>query len=149
MTHDHAIELLGNLVDHIAVAENTATQIETLQTTYGFTCEDLLEFGYTENDIYHNYPFRTQTHSYRLTKHGAEAIKNYISDMKAKRKEILDAKKDKAETSLPSLDEIFSDIEWNLMEDEKEYCVSWPVTDNYNSDYPLRLELDKDYVKIA
>lgn len=148
MTHNHAIELLGNLVNHIAAAENTATQIETLQTVYRFTCEDLLEFGYTENDIYHNCSFRTQTHSYRLTERGIETIKNYISDIKAKRKKILDAKKDKAKISLPSLDEIFSHIEWNLMKDEKEYCVSWSVTDNYNSDYPLRLELNKDYVKI-
>ncbi len=47
----HYEELLGNVVEHVSVAENTSTQIETLQTDYGFTREDLLHFGYSEEDI--------------------------------------------------------------------------------------------------
>ena len=48
---NHYEELLGNVVEHVSVAENTSTQIETLQTDYGFTREDLLHFGYSEEDI--------------------------------------------------------------------------------------------------
>ena len=47
----HYEELLGNVVEHVAVAENTSTQIETLQNDYGFTREDLIDFGYSEEDI--------------------------------------------------------------------------------------------------
>ncbi len=50
-TLEHYKELLGNVVEHVSVAENTSTQIETLQTDYGFTREDLLHFGYSEEDI--------------------------------------------------------------------------------------------------
>lgn len=51
MTYEHAMELLENVVSCICVAENTAAQIETLQRKYGFTNEDLLEFGYSEEDV--------------------------------------------------------------------------------------------------
>ena len=54
MTFEHAMELLRNVVEHTAVAENTATQIEMLQSNFGFTREDLLEFGYSEADIDEN-----------------------------------------------------------------------------------------------
>lgn len=47
----HYRELLNNVVEHVAVAENTSTQIETLQNDYGFTREDLIDFGYNEEDI--------------------------------------------------------------------------------------------------
>ena len=50
-TLEHYEELLGNVVEHVSVAENTSTQIETLQTDYGFTREDLLHFSYSEEDI--------------------------------------------------------------------------------------------------
>ena len=51
MIFEHAMELLENVVEHTAVAENTATQVEMLQSNFGFTREDLLEFGYSEEDI--------------------------------------------------------------------------------------------------
>ena len=51
MTYEHALELLGNVVENTSVAENTATQIDILQRCYGFTNADLLEFGYDEKDI--------------------------------------------------------------------------------------------------
>lgn len=47
----HYEELLGNVVEHVAVAENISTQIETLQNDFGFTREDLIDFGYSEEDI--------------------------------------------------------------------------------------------------
>lgn len=51
MTLEHALELLENVVNHTAAAEDTQTQIETLQTDYGFTNDDLLEYGYSPEDI--------------------------------------------------------------------------------------------------
>lgn len=51
MTYEHALELLGNIVENTSVAENTATQIDILQRCYGFTNADLFEFGYDEKDI--------------------------------------------------------------------------------------------------
>lgn len=50
-TLEHYEELLGNVVEHVSVAENISTQIKILQADYGFTREDLLHFGYSEEDI--------------------------------------------------------------------------------------------------
>lgn len=47
----HYRELLNNVVEHVAVAENISTQIKTLQDDFGFTREDLIDFGYNEGDI--------------------------------------------------------------------------------------------------
>lgn len=51
MTFEHALELLENVVNHTAAAEDTQTQIKTLQTNYGFTNSDLFECGYSAEDI--------------------------------------------------------------------------------------------------
>lgn len=47
----HYRELLNNVVEHVAVAENVSTQIEKLQDDFGFTHEDLIDFGYRKEDI--------------------------------------------------------------------------------------------------
>ncbi len=47
----HYRELLNNVIEHVAVAENISTQIETLQNDFGFTREDLIDFGYSKEDI--------------------------------------------------------------------------------------------------
>lgn len=49
--HKHYEELLSNVVEHVAVAENISTQIKTLQNDFGFTRKDLIDFGYNEDDI--------------------------------------------------------------------------------------------------
>lgn len=79
-----------------------------------------------------------------LTDEGEEKVLHYLAELKAKRKEILDAGKDTADkTGLPTIEDILSDI--YALEEYNEYCSSWGVTDHYNGDYPLRLEECVDY----
>lgn len=79
-----------------------------------------------------------------LTKIGKRKVKDYLAELKAKRKEILDAGKDTAdETELPTIEDILSDI--YSFEADNEYYNNWGVTDNYDSDYPLHLEECVDY----
>lgn len=74
-----------------------------------------------------------------FTELGKDEVDLYLKELKAKRKEILDAGKDTAkETMLPTYGDIEMDIEY--FEDENgEYCNGWGVTDNYDADYPLFL----------
>lgn len=79
-----------------------------------------------------------------LTKAGEEKINNYLADLAAKRKEILDAGKDTADyTDLPDVYVILDDIAF--FENGEEYINGWGCTDNYDSDYPLHLENGIDY----
>ena len=86
---------------------------------------------------------------YKLTEQGKKECKIYINELKAKRKEILDARLDTAdETEIPTIDDIVSDLSYGAGADEdSNYYNNWGVTDNYNGDYPLRLELGKDFVE--
>ena len=87
--------------------------------------------------------------SCRLTQEGIEKVKDYIRELKAKRKEILDAKLDTAdETALPDMQDIISDIESFFDDEFMEYMNNWGVTDDYNSDYPLHLKFGKDIIEI-
>lgn len=79
-----------------------------------------------------------------LTNIGEEKVLHYLAELRAKRKEILDAGKDTAdETELPTIEDILADI--YSFEENNEYYNGWGVTDNYDSDYPLRLEECVDY----
>lgn len=81
----------------------------------------------------------------RLTEEGINHIHDYIDELSAKRKEILDAGKDTAnETPLPNMNDIVSDIQTFFDDEFMEYCNGWGVTDHYNADWPLRLEFGKD-----
>lgn len=82
---------------------------------------------------------------YVLTETGRVKVKNYIDELQAKRKEILDARLDTAnETHLPAVDDIVCDINFNGVDEEGEYYNGWGVTDHYDSDYPLSLVLGTD-----
>ena len=83
-----------------------------------------------------------------LTPQGKEHIQTYIEELKTKRKEILDAKKDTAyNTNLPNENDILSDMSWVIEEsDDGNYLNNWGVTDNYDGDYPLFLESEKDFI---
>lgn len=83
-----------------------------------------------------------------LTDAGKRAVEAFIAELKAKRKEILDAGKDTADdTELPSIEDIVSDIMcWEDV--DKEYYNGWPVTDNYDSDTLLCLVRDEDYILV-
>ena len=86
----------------------------------------------------------------KLTKNGKKLVKDYISELKAKRKEILDAGIDTADFPLPTEKDIVADI--NLCginyddPDDPCYYNGWGVTDNYDADYPLLLKLGRDMV---
>ena len=83
-----------------------------------------------------------------LTPQGKEHVQIYIEGLKAKRKEILNAKKDTAyNTNLPNENNILSDMSLVIEEsDDGNYLNNWEVTDNYDGDYPLFLESEKDFI---
>lgn len=86
---------------------------------------------------------------FSATKEGLEKISSYISEMEAKRKEILDAGLDTVEEvgALPTAGDIINDIQFAYEEETKDYCHHWDVTDNHITKEPLLLELNKDFVK--
>lgn len=85
-----------------------------------------------------------------LTEDGLQHVNAYIRELWAKRIEILDAKKDTADdTEIATVADILSDIDEETTEEVDgvlEYINGWPVTDNYEADYALRLEYGKDFV---
>ena len=86
---------------------------------------------------------------YKLTELGIKKCEHFIKECKAKRKEILDARKDTAnETTIPTIEDIEADIACFEPDEDGEYYNSWGVTDNYDSDLPLSLILDKDFVLV-
>lgn len=83
---------------------------------------------------------------YRLNDHGKKLAMEFINELKAKRKEILDAGLDTVdETELPTLQDIEDDVNFNGLDSECEYYNGWAVTDHYDSDYPLLLKLERDF----
>ena len=84
-----------------------------------------------------------------LTENGLQQVNAYIRELWAKRIEILDAKKDTADnTEIATAADILSDIDEETTEEVDgvlEYINGWPVTDNYEADYALRLEYGKDF----
>lgn len=84
---------------------------------------------------------------YTLTELGKREVDTYIRELKAKRKEILDARKDTADsTELPTEDDILMDIA-HFIDEDGEYCNSWGCTDEYNADYPLYLKQNIHFVE--
>lgn len=86
---------------------------------------------------------------YELTPVGREKCKQYLEEMKAKRKEILDAGLDTAdETRLPSEDEMLDDLLSFGIDINGEVFDCFGVTDNYNADTVLTLTLGKDFIGV-
>lgn len=87
---------------------------------------------------------------YVLTSSGEEKIEQFIAECSAKRKEILDAGIDTAdETNIPTKEDIVIELNSEEMLDEKgNYVSKWGVTDNYDSDYPIELSVNEDFVEI-
>ena len=84
-----------------------------------------------------------------ITPEGEKKLRAFIEECKAKRKEILDAGIDTAdETNLPTYDDIISDMEWDYgtYDESNDYCNCWGVTDNYNSDLPLFMQFNMDFI---
>ena len=85
---------------------------------------------------------------FELTESGKKAIHSYLEEMKAKRKEILDAGKDTADyTNLPTEEEIFEDFMSLGFDEDGEAYNSFGVTDNYEADRALSLTRGKDVVE--
>lgn len=85
---------------------------------------------------------------YRLTDKGIKKCEQFITECNAKRKEILDARKDTAEdTDIPTVEDIESDINTFGVDEDGDYYNSWGVTDHYNSDTPIGLTLDIDFIE--
>lgn len=88
----------------------------------------------------------SQRKELRLTKKGLDNVRTFLAECEAKRKEILDAKKDTADdTEIPSVEDILSDINCGVgIDSDGDYYNSWGVTDNYESDYSLGLSVGTD-----
>jgi hypothetical protein len=86
---------------------------------------------------------------YVLTAEGRRKVEQYVRELDAKRKEILDAGKDTIdETPDPvTVDDIVADLNWEGPDADGEYCNGWYVTDNYDSDYPICLQLGVDFIE--
>ena len=80
----------------------------------------------------------------KFTEKGKRKVNVFIAELKAKRKEILDAGKDTADkTVLPDTADILDDIEWSV-DENGEYCTTWGCTDN--ADLPIFLKAGEDFV---
>ena len=116
-----------------------------LETPYGLWIQKIVEdsqgFGLVSvlNPCYDKHP------EFRLTDTGERKVEQYIRELKAKRKEILDAGKDTAEyTYIPVREDIIDDINELGIDSDGEYVNGWQVTDNYDADYPLLLKIGRD-----
>lgn len=71
----------------------------------------------------------------KLTAQGMNSIKDYLAELSAKRKEILDAEKDTAiDTPLPTIQDIIDDIAEPDDDSSYEYVGDWGVTDHYSGE---------------
>lgn len=84
---------------------------------------------------------------YVLTPTGEGKIKAYISEMNAKRKEILDAGIDEADdVSILSVDEIFEDLCADGMDADGDMWNTYAVTNQYDADSAILLSVDIDFL---
>ena len=84
--------------------------------------------------------------TYRLTAKGLEKAEQYLRELIAYRKEILDAKLDTADdTPIPTIQDIESDIE--SFEVDDEYYNSWSIADNTTMNMPICLKYEEDYLE--
>lgn len=91
------------------------------------------------------YLYNDGNNTFKLTNKGIENIKRYITELKEKRKEILDAGKDTAnETEIPEVRDIFIDAVGFGFDEYGEAFNGWGVTDHYDADYPIFLKLGDD-----
>lgn len=80
----------------------------------------------------------------KITKQGKHAINAFISEITAKRNEILDARRDTAnETTLPNMEDIICDIP-NFIDSDGDYINGWGCTDH--TDLAIHLTVGEDFL---
>lgn len=86
-----------------------------------------------------------------MTKTGHQKCHNYISELKAKQKEILDAGLDTAEETFVDYtpEEIFADLLGFGIDEDGDIYNGYGVTDHYDADSPLGLRLGEDFIEAA
>lgn len=83
---------------------------------------------------------------YVLTEKGRNVIEHFIKECKAKRKEVLDARKDTAdETELPTVEDILCDINFDGVDSDGDYYNGWGVTDHYS--LTIGLHYDEHFIE--
>ena len=125
--------------DKVKKAAGTDNAEEAVRTEAGWMAESGIQVLSVE---------RASTH-YVLTEQGKKKCELYIANAKAKRKEVLDAGLDTADsTNIPSVQAIEQDIAFMGIDDTGEYYNAWGVTDNYNTDEPITLQLGYDFYEV-
>lgn len=87
--------------------------------------------------------------SYVLTETGRKKCEIYITDLKAKRKEVLDAGIDTAHHTFVNYtpEELLEDLLLDYPDGDREIRSVYGVTDHYDADYPICLKYGTDFLK--
>lgn len=87
---------------------------------------------------------------YKLTSEGIKKAEQYIAEVKAHRKEILDAGIDTIDETQHVVDikGIEDDINFDGVDEDGEYLNNWYVTDHHDTNYPICLKLGIDFVEV-
>lgn len=144
-----AQELRRRIMDHIEceyeidVNEHWEDFEESNDWCYGINLNTIDE---VDNRSYTHMPIFINNYLYGLTDSGKQKVCDFIAECNALKKEVLDAGKDTAlETTIPTEEDILSDIE-NWFEDGDDgYFNNWGVTDNY--DLGINLYYGEDFIK--
>jgi hypothetical protein len=88
-----------------------------------------------------------------LTEVGLYNVDKYLDELSSQQAEMVASGEDTADdTEIATVADILSDMDEDTVQDVGdglEYLNSWPVTDNYEADYSLRLEYGKDFVWLS
>ena len=84
-----------------------------------------------------------------LTEVGLWNVDKYLDELSSQQAEMVVNGEDTADdTEIATVADILSDMDEHTVQDVGdglEYINGWPVTDNYEADYALRLEYGKDF----
>lgn len=106
-----------------------------------------VESGKCDNDsaCFQNNSQTSKKPIFRLTDLGKQNAGDYIARLSIQRNAAISSGIDSAEcTELPTVEDIEEDVNFIGLDSENEYINNWAITDNYSSDYPLLLKLNRD-----
>lgn len=88
--------------------------------------------------------------NYKLTDEGRKECEIFINELKAKRKEILDAGIDTADETFVDYtpEELFEDLLAFGIDEDGEIYNGYGVTDHYDADRTFGLKLGVDFVEV-